>query len=80
MALTEDELVQILQDATTEHIQTLDTQAKWVNFVQTINKNKVKTFIQNRLNATAQSYDTSAANLEVKADDLENLATLVGNL
>lgn len=80
MALSEDEVVRLLQDAAKEYFDSLDTQTKWINFINTVNKQIMKSFIQNVLNSTACNYDIGAADLAAKADDLEDLATIVGNL
>lgn len=80
MALTEEETVQLLQNAAVDYFRSLDTTAKWVNFVNIVSKSVVKTFIQNALTSTANNYDTSSADLAAKADDLEALVTTVGNI
>jgi hypothetical protein len=80
MALSEEGIVRLLQDAVSRYFDSLDTQAKWIDFINIVDKQTVKAFIQNALNTTANNYDASAVSLAARADDLEDLATIVGNL
>lgn len=80
MPFTEDEIVSLLQDAATKYFDGLDTQAKWVNFINIVDKGTVKTFIRNVLLNAAGECDESSVNLAERADDLEALATTVAGL
>ena len=80
MALTEEETVRILQDASIEYINTLDTNAKWTSFIQNTTTATIKTFLQDAMAATSSSYDAGAVDLSAKSDDLDDLIVAVGEI
>ena len=80
MALTEEETVNILQDASLEYIRTLDTVAKWTSFIQNTTTATIKAFLQDAMTVTSSSYDNSAVIMAAKSDDLDDLIVAVGEI
>ena len=80
MALTNEEKVQVLQEAACEFFRGLDTIPAWVSFVNNVTKAQVKAFLKNaiqnaanRLGESSTFTTTKEAEYNSFADDVEAL-------
>lgn len=80
MALTDEEKVEALRDATTSYFNSLNTYSNWETFVNLVTKQKVQTFLCTALDQIAANYDSAATSFSTKADGVEALSDDISNL
>lgn len=74
MALTNEQKVQVLQEAAIEYFSNLGTLSAWVNFINNVTKAQVKNFLKNAIDTASTRYNAGSANFATKATDYSELS------